>query len=266
MAKSYLEKNHSKQRNVSPSHVLHLSQQMKSGQWMMNGEPIIMDEEGGILDGQHRLLSIIQSGETIEMMVVRGISKSAFATIDRGKTRSNGNIFAIAGIKNYNQVAACVLGVWNYRRALKVEIKRDGHPSTFGGSLNTYLRPSSQDLLELCEKNKDQYSLAVHLAERARKMINVSSGSTIAALSLIDGAKGEEWVKSFWDQFATGLDLSPISPIYHLRERLIENKSRKSKFSANHATLLCAKAWNLYAEEKECKLLRISDERVFPVI
>lgn len=265
MAKSYLEKNHSKQRNTSPTHALHLAQQMKAGQWMMNGEPIIMDENDGILDGQHRLIAIVHAGVAVEMMVVRGVSPDAFMTIDRGKPRSNGNIFAIAGIKNYNSAAACVSGVWNYRRALKVEIKRESQESLFGGSLNTYLRPSSQDMLDEYHRNESQYSLAVALADKTRNLINKSSGSMIAGMALLDGKMGEEWVRLFWDQFASGLDLSPTNPIYHLRERLIKNKSEKCKFSVNHAALLCGKAWNLFAREKECKALRIDTEKVFPI-
>ena len=60
-------------RNVSPSRVTAYAVDMRSGSWDLNGQAIVLDENGLLLDGQHRLLAIIESGVTLPMLVVRGM-------------------------------------------------------------------------------------------------------------------------------------------------------------------------------------------------
>lgn len=102
-----------KNRNVADCHVEWLSEQMKSGRWRTNGEPIIIDDEGFLLDGQHRLYAVVMSGSAIETVVTRGVERSTFATIDTGAGRTSGNVMSMAGEANYNTLAA-VLG-WIHR-------------------------------------------------------------------------------------------------------------------------------------------------------
>mgnify|MGYP003587230153 FL=1 len=125
-ALEYLETNAGNQRNVSATHELHLRQQMKSGQWQMTGEPIIFDSEGRLVDGQHRLRALVAADVALDFMVVRGVESESFMVMNRGKTRTAGNIFAIHGVKSANAVAASVSGVLNYRRAMDVAPNKVG--------------------------------------------------------------------------------------------------------------------------------------------
>jgi hypothetical protein len=266
IASRLLSRNHSAQRNVSVAHVTNLSNQMKGGLWKTNGESIIIDHQGNIIDGQHRLRAIVMSGVTVEFLIVRGVDPECFTTIDGGMKRTCGQIFTIAGVSDGNNFAACANGVINYRRAVDVEIKEKGGRIIKGGSLSTWLRPSPQEVMDEYLAHEMEYGDAVKIARKVRHMISISASGTIAALALIDGKMGREWVSSFWEAVATGENLTSQSPAYHLRERHIANKAVRHKFSVNHSILLCAKAWNLYASEKSCKILRLQDERAFPIL
>jgi hypothetical protein len=265
-AAEYLKDNHANQRNVTNSHLWHLAQQMKNGQWKMNGESIIFDWDGNIADGQHRLLSVIKSGVDSDFVVVRGIDPACFPTIDRGKPRSNGNIFAINGIANYNIAASATMGVLNYRRALAVKIVKDAKVVKESGSLNSYIRPSTTDMLAEYEKHKSKYQIAISIALECRVKAPPSCVSTVAALSLIDGKMGEDYVCQFWKSFKSGANLTETSPVLKLIDRLAKNAdSKTTKLSHVHITLLMAKAWNIYAEEKPCKVLRVDSDDAIPI-
>lgn len=269
MAKKLLERNHAKQRNLSPSVVTHYSQQMTAGQWKMNGEPVIFDANGDIMDGQHRLHAIVKSGVDCEMLVVEGVSHEVFPTINGGKPRTASNIMAIAGVTNYTAISTCVNGTMNYRRALKTPRTirdKDGHVlrTELGGSLSTYIRPSKTDLLEEYLKWPEQYQKAVRITMKCKHLGNHSAFSVIAALAIIDGAKGE-FTECFFDSLAKGLFDNPNSPEYRLRQRLEQNRASKSRFNNNHLILLIAKAWNYYATEQECRILRLGGENAFPI-
>jgi len=257
--------NHANQRNLTDSHMLHLAQQMKNGQWKMNGESIIFDWDGNIADGQHRLHSVIRSGVDCDFVVVRGIDPSCFPTIDRGKPRSNGNIFAINGIANFNVAASATMGVLNYRRALAVRVFKDNKAIKEFGSLNTSIRPSSTDLLTEYEKHTSQYECAIKIALDCRQKAAPSCVATVAGLALIDGKMGEDYVTQFWKAFKSGANLQEKSPILKLIDRLSKDADSKTKLSQNHRILLMAKAWNFYAAEKPCGVLRLESDDAFPI-
>ncbi len=98
-------------RGVAYHRVLVYTNQMRQGKWMTNGETIKVSDTGKLLDGQHRLYAIIEYGAPVEMTITRGISESAFKTIDTGQPRRASQIAAMAGIQNANVVtpAAMVL-------------------------------------------------------------------------------------------------------------------------------------------------------------
>jgi hypothetical protein len=95
-------------RNVSDGHVKWLAEQMKTGKWVLNGEAIILDDEGQIVDGQHRLWAVIESGTTIESLVTRGVDRKGFATIDTGNARTAANVLNIVGKKDANALGAAL--------------------------------------------------------------------------------------------------------------------------------------------------------------
>jgi hypothetical protein len=102
-----------KNRSVNEGHVEWLANQMRGGKWVLNGEAIIIDDEGQLVDGQHRMWAVINSGVTIESLVTRGVDRKGFATIDTGAARTLSNVLGIVGEK-YAAAVAAALG-WTYR-------------------------------------------------------------------------------------------------------------------------------------------------------
>lgn len=250
IAKKYLATNVNHQRNVTITHVDHLAQQMKAGQWMMTCEPIIIDSLGQVINGQHRLLGVIQSGCSIQFMVIRGVAPESFVAIDRGKPRSNSNIFAINGTPYYTVVASATAGVINYRRAL---LANEGK----GGSLNSAVRASSSDILQEYKMHSDLYDYTAQIVNKTKKIIAPSVCSTSAALAMIDAGHPKEFVMNFWEMFATGAGLNDGDPILTFRNKVAENNASKSKLPMNLLMMLTVKAWNCYAENKQAKFFRV---------
>lgn len=87
------------QRGVKERYAASLAQAMRRGEWVVNGESIVVDEEGHTIDGQHRLRAVVASGVTIYSLVVRGVSVSrdVFATLNVGKSRSLADVIKIDG-------------------------------------------------------------------------------------------------------------------------------------------------------------------------
>lgn len=108
LAKAWLNENLGRQRNYNHKTVEEYAREMKGGYWMVNGEAIKFDEDGKLCDGQHRLGACIQSDTPFDSLVVRGIDRNAFETMDTGKKRHGGDVLTIMGVRNASSVAAAI--------------------------------------------------------------------------------------------------------------------------------------------------------------
>jgi hypothetical protein len=99
-----------RQRPVADGNKRRLKAAMIAGGFINNGDPIIFDENGYILEGQHRLEACAESGVTITVnIVVRPSVVNGIRTIETfgGKPREMGIKLMLAdGIKNYKRAAA----------------------------------------------------------------------------------------------------------------------------------------------------------------
>jgi len=94
-AKSLLAKNASFQRVASKHTVKGYAEAMKRGEWRLTHQGIATDVNGYLIDGQHRLLAVIEAGMTIPMTLFSGVPESSFSVLDIGKKRNISDLLAI---------------------------------------------------------------------------------------------------------------------------------------------------------------------------
>ena len=80
LAKAYLDLN-TRNRSISQNHVRFLSREMQAGRWKLNGDTICLSKTR-LIDGQHRLLAIIDSGMAFPMLVIEELEDEVFDTKD----------------------------------------------------------------------------------------------------------------------------------------------------------------------------------------
>jgi hypothetical protein len=61
---------------------------MKAGAWVVNGQPIIFDSSGSLLDGMQRLSACVKSGVALTTLVARGVRRDTLHSIDQHRARS----------------------------------------------------------------------------------------------------------------------------------------------------------------------------------
>lgn len=87
IARMYLEKN-SVNRDVRNSNVKFFCNEIKTGSFKTTHQGIALSSDGTLLDGQHRLLAIIETNATVEMLVTKNLDASTFHAMDCGSSRS----------------------------------------------------------------------------------------------------------------------------------------------------------------------------------
>ena len=75
-------------RAINANHVKGLALEMKRGKWFNTGTPIIIDENGVLLDGQHKLHAIVTSGIPREFSIMIGADPNMFPMLDQGVKRT----------------------------------------------------------------------------------------------------------------------------------------------------------------------------------
>lgn len=100
--------NNPNNRRLSESRARKLADAILRGEWKFNGESIIVANDGSLLDGQHRCRAVVLADTSIQILLVEGIEKSAFTTIDIGEKRSAGQIFEMQGFTNGNYLSAAI--------------------------------------------------------------------------------------------------------------------------------------------------------------
>lgn len=94
VARAWLERN-TGNRSASMAHVAKLEKTIREGGWKMTGDPIRFSKGGSLLDGQHRLHAILQSGIAVTCVVMRGFDESIFDVLDSGKGRQKSDVLFV---------------------------------------------------------------------------------------------------------------------------------------------------------------------------
>lgn len=143
-----------KNRPVHQSQVNKYVQDMRAGMWGRNHQGIAFDRDGILMDGQHRLWAVVESGITVMMPVTWGLDREAQLTIDSGLKRTTADVAAIAGFIDVTPlhvgiVKAMVRGVAatkpSYTRLQEIALLRE-HEDAITYTLNLFPKKKIQGI------------------------------------------------------------------------------------------------------------------------
>lgn len=265
VAEEYLTRN-TNNRNIRKSAVDRLVRDMRAGRFTLNST-IIFAEDGELLDGQHRLMAVVESGCTVQMIVLRGASKDSLANIDTGVKRSAADALKWEGLVsgNCNNAAATyrsMYGVYHYGNDEMWRLSQ-GH------------MPTHQELLDFARENHDEadplISWATKFYTNTEHMIQVPLAASLRWV--ITRETGEaDLVNEFFEGLETGADLDGDSPILLLRRALfgLATSDNKGKMSGSEVrrqrAIMVVKAWNAWIRGRKVTLSGIKVRKTDLVI
>lgn len=95
-AKAMIKNSHITNRKLTGQQMA-FANDMRAGKWRLNGEPIVIDENGNVRDGYHRLQAVISADIPVEFYVIRGIPENEATIYDRGSARTETQSFIMEG-------------------------------------------------------------------------------------------------------------------------------------------------------------------------
>ena len=219
------------------------AEDMAAGRWDLNGESLKFNGDGRLLDGQNRLLAVVQSRATIRSVVVRGVSAAAQDTMDVGVSRRLSDVLQLRGEVNTIDLSSGIVTLWRWTQ--------DPADSSFTGG------PSIHQALAFLEEHPGLRH-SVNEAEKVRKAIGLR-GSIGIALHYITSSIDATDAEGFWGRLVSGTELTNDDPILLLRNALLADRSaaglKGQRMSRAKTWALCVKSWNAYREGAKVKLL-----------
>ena len=257
-AKTWLTETNKKNRHMNKNHVGALSRNMQNGTWRFNGDTICFDENGTLIDGQHRLSAIMTSGISIPMIVIRGLDPETIKTKDMEvKPRNLGDLLQMDGVQCARQRAAIVTRYMVLSRGNTILSVKAGSPTglmmksvgTIEEKYNTYY--NHQILFDDCS------NYGRLLSERVQILTCSEIGAFYAFLYL-DKHHSDDEIRGFFDRlFFNG---GEINVIRLLQEKLINDLRAPVKMSGAYKQNIVAKAWNYYIKQKDVKILSFNNK------
>lgn len=98
-------------RNQSDTSWAHYAQLLKEGKWTHDSE-ICFDVNEQLIDGQHRLKAIVETGISQELTIAKDLPVEARHNIDTGKLRSTKDTLDMVKCKNSAAVASGIMLYW----------------------------------------------------------------------------------------------------------------------------------------------------------
>jgi hypothetical protein len=227
-------------RNIRRRVVAAYATDMAAGKWRETGEGIKRSHDGTLLDGQHRLSAIVESGVTVRMLVVGNLPPQAQEAVDGGAKRKFSDILHLRGEQNYNLLGAVVRRAWYWKAGLR-------------GSTGNYT-PTSSQLLDVLDEHPEVRASAT-AAAGVRHSVPIA-GSILGLCHWLFSNIDADDCNFFFERLTDGVNLAADHPIHVLRRTVIENQSAKSRLTETVVTAYVVKTWNAYRDGRTVGLLR----------
>lgn len=251
---SELLDNNVNNRSLRQSYVNHLVNELTEGRWHLTHQGIAVATDGRLLDGQHRLTAIVESGLSATLNISYDCDPNAFKVIDTGTARTCADVLRADSSQTRAEsvTAAAVKLVYLYHNFPAL---------VWIGSLT---KVSHSVLLDFYHEDSDFYLYGVELANFARKEYKFfSTKSAIAAFvvlvmqssrcNLIDARNS---LDDFIKKAATGLHLDEYDPRFVLRKQLVNGWQPIATNKSQLWLAIWIKLYNLHMLDASVKLFK----------
>jgi hypothetical protein len=234
-------------RPVHQSQVNKYAADMKAGRWGRNHQGLAFDRNGILMDGQHRLWAVAESGVTVMMPVTYGLDREAQLTIDSGLKRTTADMAAIAGFQ----------GISNLHVGVVKAIARS--TSTSPVKLTTLQE------LQLLRDHQKALEFVFELFPRTR-MAGITRAPVLAVVARAFYTQPPEKLKRFAEVLVSGLTQAEEEHvIIKLRNWLLTDRHGSGSNAAMETYGKTMRALHAYLRGEKISILYAAREELFPL-
>lgn len=171
IAAKYLSRNSPNNRRIKRAHVEMLARDMANGEFRTTHQGIAFDENGELIDGQHRLHAVMMSNTSVKMLVTRGCERNVLMAVDRGAARTIHDAMTI--MLGGDDKRSIVLRNTNILSAMSSVVKTN---------ISRKYRLSSSEAVALYDANPEIWNEMYEIVKRGGRKRGLEMAAYYAAL------------------------------------------------------------------------------------
>lgn len=225
-------------RPFSKNTAANYTEVMRRGEWKYNGDPVRLNTNGKLIDGQHRLHAIVGSGKAQRMLMVYGLDSNVFDTIDVGKKRSNADLLTISGFTHASALAAT-------SRALIIYESGAYWASEVAKNLD--YNPTGKQIVQYANDHPEVYDCVRALYNKHTYATRIAPPSAVGLAYVLAHRQSKAKAELFMDGFTGAEPTERHDPRWIAREYMSRQKNKTTvRLSSQQAQAVMIKAVNLY--------------------
>lgn len=236
LAEEWLKQN-TNNRPIKPTVIERYVRMMEANAWQLSGDPIRFNGDGSLLDGQHRLQAVVESGKDIESVVIRGLTHESQEVMDTGAKRNFGDVLALRGYKNTTSLAAAITFGLRYENDW----------------LKIHKHPTVNEQLTWLHQHPEVIEYVNVVANSS--VMRLANKTVVAAIMHYTAKEMPGEAEYFFLRAGEGINLEKDSPEFALAKFMMNQKTRSRKAPIKYVQACTIKAWNAFVLGKKVQSL-----------
>jgi hypothetical protein len=240
-------------RPISKLRVGQYASAMLRGEWRLTHQGIAFDLQGKLIDGQHRLLALVQAAETqpeieVEFQINEDVDTEVFDVVDTGNMRSGKDILALLGERDPLNLNAAVRHLYLFYNVPHFQWGRT--------------RVTNHQIREMLSEHPTIRDEVV----TSKKLVPIGITGTAAAVGLyVCREVHAPGMEEFVDGLRHGAGLEKRDPRLTFRNFLIRSKSvGVRRYDTRTHLAMWIKTWNDFQAGRERDVIRWATTELFP--
>lgn len=234
MADQFLATLYDKQRSKKDGHLGAIVRDISENRWKFNGETVVFDEYGRLVNGQHRCAACVAAGIAIDVVIIRGVPAEAYDSFDNVGKRSGSDAIKLKA-KNTVAVSSALSMLYRWDRGI---------------ALNALFVASPTLIAEMLVQHPGMNDSGV-IGKAAASITKSAAAGTFChyIFSRVDRGLADQ----FMDTVTNGENIAKGNPIYAFRQRFI-NEERNLR--AHDVVYYLNTTWNTWRQNKHVLILK----------
>jgi hypothetical protein len=248
MAKLLLEHNQNN-RSVKRAQLRALRRDIETNRWSFNSETVKVDDQGKLIDGQHRMHAIVEADRPADILIAWGLQNQSRMTVDMNTPRTVGDFIDMRnGASSSSDAAAACAGrlmAWETHNTLRWPLRE---------------RPSKQEILNYYADHQQEIDKALDVIKTPTLRFLGGGGLRsfmFAACARQNRPKAEEFFELLTG--TVGLDrMHGKHPVVVARNKFLLSSTLGEK--AQDRVEVIFRAWNYFIDGTEVSYLKVVNE------
>lgn len=235
----YMESNE-KNRKLRKDAVATYARDLRAGRWLVTTDSIKFDHTGRLIDGQHRLQAVIESGVPTWMLMARGLEPEVQGVLDTQARRSAADALRFLGIRENVHIIAPI--------ARSAQIYSPFFENRECAAFQNLSAPSNAEVEAYVQAHPEIHEAAVMAVRLNKSAANGRVAWGLAWIKLM--ALDPNDARSFFDALANFKTDGYGDPRHTLLQFRPSNKAR-GRLAIGEQLIAISTAWNAYRNQEE---------------